>query len=162
MTFRVIDGGDVREAWHQRPDEDEASFSLFAGWLQTKRPRKLPEYPQISRQFDWAERANAYDAAHSLPTTPRGQLERMLADALTIGALEMRKLMSKVREDGTAVLSVKDTMMFMHALVENKGALEKALESNEGEENFEHLSNEELEAVLKAKQALSRASVGKK
>jgi hypothetical protein len=161
MTLRVIDGGEQRDPWHQRDDEDETSFSLFAGWLNSPRPRKAPDYPQIANQFDWSGRATAHDAAHSLPTTPRGQLERLLSDALTIGALEMRKLMGRVREDGTPVLSVKETVMFMHALVENKGALEKALENDSGE-NFEELSDDELEAVLKAKQALSRASTAGK
>jgi hypothetical protein len=162
MTLRVIEGGSTKEPWHQRDDEDETSFSLFAGWLNTPQPRKLPDYPQIAMQYGWAERANAHDMAHSLPTTPRGQLERMLSDALTIGALEMRKLMSRVREDGTSVLTTKEVVMFMHALVENRPALEKALEQDTGE-NLEGLSDDELEAVLKAKQALSRAGIsGKK
>ncbi len=161
VTLRVIPGGDVREPWHQLPEEDEASFSLFAAWLTGQRPRKQPAYPQIAMAYKWAERANAYDASFSMPATPRDQLDRMLSDALTIGALEMRKLMNRGREDGTPVLSTKEVVMFMHALVENRPALEKALHEDSGE-SLEGLSDEELEAVLMAKQALSRASGGKK
>ncbi len=157
MTLRVIDGGEQRAPWHQQPGEDETSFSLFAGWLQSPRPRKPPEYPNVAAEFRWAERATAYDASVSMPTTPRDMLDRMLADALTIGALEMRKLMDRVRENGSNELSTKEVVMFMHALVENRPALEKALK-DDGGDNFEGLSDEELEAVLKAKEALAKAS----
>lgn len=159
MKLRVIDGGEPRAPWHQQPGEDETSFSLFAGWLQSPRPRKPPDYPQIANEHRWAERANAYDASASMPATPRDQLDRMLSDALTIGALEMRKLMDRVRENGTSELTTKELVMFMHALVENRPALEKALKDDSGE-NLEGLSDDELEAVLKAKQALTRASGG--
>ena len=161
MTLRVIDGGEHRQPWHQRSDEDETSFSLFAGWLTSPTPRKSPEYPQIAMQHGWAERANAYDATVAMPTTPRGQLDRMMADALTIGALEMRKLATRVKEDGSPVLSTKEVVMFMHALVENKDAVAKALEDDSGD-NFENLSDEEIETILKAKTAISKAAGGKK
>lgn len=156
----MIEGGEQRAPWHQQPGEDETSFSLFAGWLQSPRPRKPPEWPQIANEHRWAERANAYDASYSMPGTPRDQLDRMLSDALTIGALEMRKLMDRVREDGSPVLSTKEVVMFMHALVENRPALEKALK-DDASENFENLSDDELEAVLKAKQALTRVTGGR-
>lgn len=159
--LRVIDGGEVREPWHQRPDEDETSFSLFAGWLNTPQPRKSPEYPQIAMQYGWAERATAHDASHSLPTTPRGQLERALSDTMTVWALEARKLANRVREDGSQVLTTKEILMFGQFLHENRATLEKALAEDTGD-NLEGLSDEELEAVLKAKQALSRASGAKK
>jgi hypothetical protein len=155
-SLRVIDGGDRREPWHQQLNEEEAEFCLFAAWLTSPKPRATPGYTQVALVHNWAERANAYDASQSLPTTPRGQLERMLSDALTVGALEMRKLMNRVREDGSPVLSTKEVVMFMHALVENKPALEKALQEESGD-NLEHLSDDELEAVLKAKQALAKA-----
>jgi hypothetical protein len=161
MTFRVIEGGDAPEPWHQRLDEDETSFSLFAGWLQSARPRKAPDYPQIALQYDWAGRANAYDASMSLPTTPRGQLERALSDTMTVWALEARKLANRVREDGQQVLSTKEILMFGQFLNENRAALEKAMHEDSGD-SLEGLSDEELEAVLKAKQALSRAGSGKR
>lgn len=158
-SFRVIDGGEQPEPWHQRQDEDEAEFGLFVTWLMSPRPRKSPDYPTIAMSRDWSERATAYDASTSLPSTPKGQLERMLADALTVGALEMRKLMGRVRSDGESVLTTKEVVMFMHALVENRPALEKAL-AEETEQDFSNLSDEELRAVLHAKQAL--AKVGRK
>jgi hypothetical protein len=162
MTLRVVDGGagqEQRQPWHQRDDEDEAEFGIFVTWLMSPRPRKPPDYPQIAMSRAWSERATAYDASTSLPASPKGQLERMLADALVVGSLEMRKLMGKVRENGDPVLSTKEVVMFMHALVDNKDALEKAL-GDDVEQDFSNLSDDELRDVLRAKQAL--AKVGRK
>jgi hypothetical protein len=158
VKLRAIDGGEQREPWHQQPDEDETSFALFAGWLQSVRPRRTPEYPQIALQYHWAERANAYDSRTSLPVTPKGQLERMLADAMTIGALEMRKVMKRVQGSADEELQFRELITLMHALVENKPALEKAL-ADDTATDFSNLSDDEMRAVLAAKRAL--AKVGK-
>jgi hypothetical protein len=86
----------------------------------------------------------------------------MLADALVIGSLEMHKLMNKVRSDGESVLPVKEVITFMHALVENKAALEKALNADDGEQDFSNLTDEELETVLAAQSAIAKAGSGKR
>jgi hypothetical protein len=159
VKLRAIDGGEQREPWHQQPDEDETSFALFAGWLQSARPRRSPEYPQIALQYKWAERANAYDARTSLPVTPKGQLERMLADAMVIGALEMRKVMKRVQSSGDdSELQFRELMTLMHGILENKEAMQKAL-ADDTAADFSNLSDEEMRAVLAAKRAL--AKVGK-
>lgn len=162
MSLRVLPGGEERQPWHQAPNEDETEFSLFAGWLNSPRPRKPPDYPQIALAHDWTERADAFDQSREMPASPRGQLERMLADALVIGSLEMRKLMNRVRADGEPVLPVKEVMLFMHALVENKEALEKALAADDSAPDFSNMTDAELETILAAQSALAKVGKGAK
>ncbi len=159
-SLRIIDGGEHAEPWHQLPNEDETEFAMFAAWLQRPTPRTAPTVGQIAMANQWLERANAYDASRSLPATPRGQLERMLSDAMTIGALEMRKVAKKVKADGDeSTIDFKSLITLMHALVENKEQLEKAL-ADDGESDLSHLSDEDLRGVLQAKRALMNVKKG--
>ena len=156
MTLRMIPGGAGQpQPWNQRPDEDEAEYMLFLYWLQKPCPRPLTEYPKIAMQFEWSERANAYDAAHSLPSTPKDQLSQMLADALTFGALEMRKHMNDSRKQSTPVSNMRELVTLMYALVENKGALERAL-ADDVDLDLNQLTDDEMRAVLEAKRAITK------
>lgn len=155
MTLRLV--APERQPWDQLPGEDEAEYMLFLYWLHGPKPRPLPDSPRIALERQWSERASAYDAAHTLPRTPKDQLARMLTDALQIGVLEVRKLLRQVqRNQDTRELSFRDLIALINTIQENKPALEKALAEETDENIAADLTEEEMRSILDAKRALAK------
>ena len=134
--------------WHKQAGEDEGEYAYFCEWLHSS-PRSSPPAPELALRWRWSERATAYDVAVALPKTPKDQAVSMLADAVALGANEIRKHLKVSKENAHPTISVKDAVLLINVATDNREALARAIE--EGEADLSDLSEEELDALIKAK-----------
>jgi len=141
--------------WHRQPNEDEGEYAYFCEWLHSS-PRPAPPAPSLALERRWTERATAYDVALATPKTPKDQASAMLADAVALGANEIRKWLKESRGAQHTVITVKDAVTLINVATENKEALARAIE--EGDADLSNLSEEDLDALIKAKEAVMKLS----
>lgn len=139
--------------WHRQPNEDEGEFAYFGEWLMSH-PRPTPPAPELALKHRWTERATAYDVALAMPKTPKDQASAMLSDAVALGANEIRKWLKESKGAQHTIISVKDAVMLINVATDNKEALARAIES--GEADLSDLSEDELDSLLKAKEAVMK------
>ena len=165
--LRVIPGGrdtTPPHAWLQRPNEDEAEYLLFLQWLHEKQPRSAPAYPAIATNNDWSERANAWDATVSMPSTSTSKAARAWRDLEDVFTTEARKLSNETKKSGSErILTVKDIITLGVVMADNRDALRRILEQEESEDvDVTDLSDDELRALQAAQQAVKKIGRKKK
>lgn len=117
----------IREPWDQRLDERDDHYRMFV-WWRDQIPRPEPSDSVLAWQYDWSNRAAAWDAHQSIPTRIEDQIEASVRALAEVTILESRRLLDRVRVEGGPTLSIKELSTLQKNIVQIQGILLESLQ----------------------------------
>ncbi len=148
------------DPWGQREDEPDDDFQRFVRWLFNPRRAEGGAHapPSLAEEFDWAQRALAYDRALALPAD-RTDLSSGLRDLVDCTLVEIAKLRRRVLGTSDSSVPLSD-LLRMTALLIEMNLAHPELFKGRTDFDFENLGADDLAAVRKAHEILRHAMKG--
>lgn len=148
-----------RQPWHRRDGETETQHSEFLAWLfsaSATGARRAPDIAggKLAERMHWAERALAYDEAHSLPDGDEGKLKATTQLIIETVYLEARKMRDRAAGKLPA-MSPRELIYFVAWLTRAEDLL-RSIFGDDAPADLSQLSDEEFELVRKAQQLVKR------
>lgn len=145
-----------RDPCERREGESDDAYEAFLSWLVEPRPRRAPTHPRTAAEFDWSARAQEYDAMQDMPRKPEDLLRRAAQNLMNLLVLESGKHFRRAAKSAEDVTATSTLDLVRLAGIFGEDGLFRKMLAEQTSTNFDHLTDEEMEDIRRARRHLGR------